>query len=111
MDSVGMMNFCEEMLHTAVERVTGQTRVPFGDYDIDFARTFERLTMKEAIIKYWPQQFRELGDERLDESWLNDPTRVRQLILFLEEQKQMPPLSPPPAIGGYSSAAEQALNF
>ncbi len=111
MDSVGMMNFCEEMLHTAVERVTGQTRVPFGDHEIDFARTFERLTMKEAIIKYWPQQFRELGGERLDESWLDDPTRVRQLILFLEEQKQTPPPSPPSAIGGYSSAAEHALNF
>jgi lysyl-tRNA synthetase class 2 len=47
-----MMDLCEEMLRANVFTVLGHTHVRYGDYDIDFSQSFERLTMKEAIRKY-----------------------------------------------------------
>lgn len=47
-----MMDFCEEMLRATVYKVLGHTHVQYGDQDIDFAAPFERLTMREAVVKY-----------------------------------------------------------
>ncbi|HVF27862.1 MAG TPA: lysine--tRNA ligase [Pyrinomonadaceae bacterium] len=111
MDAVGMMDFCEEMLRATIRNVTGNARPRFGEHEIDFSQKFARLTMKEAITRFWPQQYRELGGEKFDGSWLDDQARVRRLALFLEEQKQHPTPTLPPAVGGYTSAAEQALSL
>jgi lysyl-tRNA synthetase class 2 len=35
------------------EKVTGSAQIKYGEQTIDFAR-FERLSMREAIVKYWP---------------------------------------------------------
>lgn len=47
-----MMDFCEEMLRATVYKVLGHTHVRYGQLDIDFAAPFERLTMREAVVKY-----------------------------------------------------------
>ncbi len=47
-----MMDLCEEMLRANVVKVMGTTQVRYGEHDLDFAKSFERLTMKEAIRKY-----------------------------------------------------------
>ena len=52
MDSHGMMNFCEDMIRAVVFKVLGHTHVHFGGFDLDFSKEFERLTMKEAILKH-----------------------------------------------------------
>ncbi|MBA2645982.1 MAG: lysine--tRNA ligase [Pyrinomonadaceae bacterium] len=111
MDAVGMMDFCEEMLRATITKVTGDARARFGEHEIDFSQKFARLTMKEAIIQFWPQQYRELGGERFNRSWLDDPARVHHLARFLEQQEQQPPPTLPPAVSGYTSAAEQALSL
>jgi lysyl-tRNA synthetase class 2 len=49
-----MMDFCEEMLRATVFKVLGHTHAKFGEYNIDFSRPFERLTMKEAIRSFEP---------------------------------------------------------
>jgi len=107
MDAVGMMDFCEVMLRATIERVNGATHVRFGGHAFDFGRAFERLTMRQAVAKYWPLQFREMGGERFDDGWLLDALRVRQLVAFLDEQKQGPMGAT--AGAGYSSAAEDTL--
>ena len=33
--------------------ITGSTTVKYGEHELDFAR-FRKLTMREAIVKYWP---------------------------------------------------------
>jgi lysyl-tRNA synthetase, class II len=33
--------------------ITGSTTVKYGEHELEFAR-FQKLTMREAIIKYWP---------------------------------------------------------
>lgn len=78
-----MMDFCEAMLRATVFTVLGHTHAQFGEQSIDFEHPFQRLTMKEAIIKYWPPEWSVLCDETLNESWLNDPRRLSALWIFL----------------------------
>ncbi|MCI0349019.1 MAG: lysine--tRNA ligase [Acidobacteriales bacterium] len=49
-----LMQLSEEMLAQVARDVNGTTKARFGDHDIDFA-DWQRLSMREAIIKYWPQ--------------------------------------------------------
>ena len=44
-----MMDFCEQMLRAVVFTVLGHTHVKFGDYDIDFAQPFRRVSMKGSL--------------------------------------------------------------
>ncbi len=48
-----LMNLTEEMLAQAARDVTGGTVVKYAGHEIDFAN-WQRLSMREAIIKYWP---------------------------------------------------------
>ena len=48
-----LMDLTEEMLAQVAREVNGSTKVRFEDQEIDFAK-WQRLTMREAIIKYWP---------------------------------------------------------
>jgi lysyl-tRNA synthetase, class II len=52
-DAAELMDLTEELLGGLVRKVSGGTKIRFGDQEIDFAR-FERLSMREAISKYWP---------------------------------------------------------
>ena len=49
-----LMQLSEEMLAQAARDVNGTTKTRFDEHDIDFA-DWQRLSMREAIIKYWPQ--------------------------------------------------------
>jgi len=49
-----MMQLTEEMLAQAARDVNGTTKVSFNGHEIDFAN-WQRLSMREAIIKYWPE--------------------------------------------------------
>ena len=52
MDVNGMMDFAEAMIKESVQKATGGSlQVKYGENEIDFSK-FERLTMKEAIVKY-----------------------------------------------------------
>ncbi|HZI19755.1 MAG TPA: lysine--tRNA ligase [Pyrinomonadaceae bacterium] len=84
MDASGMMDFCEEMLRNAVQEVTGGTNVCFGDAEFDFGRSFERLTMREAVARHWPERHRRIGGRAFEAAWLEDPALVCRLARFLE---------------------------
>lgn len=58
-----MMDFCEEMLRAVVFTALGHTHVRFDNRDIDFGKPFERLTMKEAVVRAMPGV--EVTDENL----------------------------------------------
>jgi len=49
-----MMDLSEAMLKTVAQEVNGSTRFTFGEHEIDLAK-WQRLSMREAIIKYWPE--------------------------------------------------------
>ncbi|GAA0857647.1 lysine--tRNA ligase [Aliiglaciecola litoralis] len=60
-----LMNLTEDMLRTLAQDVLGTTIISstekdsegnvIAQVDYDFGQPFERLTMNEAVIKYWPE--------------------------------------------------------
>jgi lysyl-tRNA synthetase class 2 len=48
-----LMDLNEELFAQLAKNITGSTVVPYGEHQLDFAK-FQRLSMREAIIKYWP---------------------------------------------------------
>jgi lysyl-tRNA synthetase class 2 len=46
-----MMDFCESMLRAVVFKTLGHTHVKFGEYDLDFSRPFERISMRNSVAK------------------------------------------------------------
>jgi lysyl-tRNA synthetase class 2 len=50
-----MMSLTEEMLAQVAREVNGSTVVSYCGREIDFGN-WQRLSMREAIMKYWPQQ-------------------------------------------------------
>jgi lysyl-tRNA synthetase class 2 len=81
MDVNGMMDFCEEMIRQSVIAANGETIIRYGEEEIDFGK-FERLTMKEAISKYWSPQLREQIGVDFNIDWLNDPDRINFLYAW-----------------------------
>ncbi len=81
MDVNGMMDLCEELLRSVVYVALGHTHVRYGEYEIDFSRLFQRITMKEAIAKYWgsTEQTRCIGGD-VDEHRLGDLKYVQELV-------------------------------
>src|ERR1700722_4557550 len=50
-----LMDLNENLFALLATNITGSATVKYGEYELDFAK-FERLSMREAIIKYWPAQ-------------------------------------------------------
>ncbi len=58
-----LMNFTEEMFRAISTNVLGKTAFTYGEYEIDFAKPFDRITMPQAVKKYCP----EFVDANLDD--------------------------------------------
>jgi lysyl-tRNA synthetase class 2 len=63
-DYQGVMDLTQELITQAAKDVTGGTKAKWGDQEIDWAN-WQRLTMREAIIKFWPEKAK--GKPQLDE--------------------------------------------
>ena len=48
-----LMDLNEELFALLAKNITGSTVVNYGEHELEFAK-FQRLSMREAIIKYWP---------------------------------------------------------
>ena len=53
-DYQGIMDVTQEVITEAAKAVNGTTKSKWGDREIDWAN-WQRLTMREAIIQYWPE--------------------------------------------------------
>jgi len=49
-----LMDFTEDMLRVAAQRVLGTLQLRYGGHAIDVAKPFERLTIEQALQKYAP---------------------------------------------------------
>src|SRR5713226_1843924 len=98
MDVNGMMDLCEELLRTVVKKVRGKKEVVYNiprlsrdlwiDSQpnlIDFSKPFQRLTMRQAVAKYWKPLYGRIQDWNVDEEWLRDPKNVRLFANFQRE--------------------------
>src|SRR5207244_12538886 len=55
-DYRGVMDLTQELIIQAAKDVTGGTTTKWGEQEIDWApENWRRLTMREAIIEYWPE--------------------------------------------------------
>jgi lysyl-tRNA synthetase, class II len=53
-DYQGVMDLTQEIITQAAKDVTGGTKTKWGEQEIDWAN-WKRMTMREAIIHYWPE--------------------------------------------------------
>ena len=51
-DYNGMMELAENLIRTVCQKVNGTMKVKFGDYELDFEKPFEKITMVDAVKKY-----------------------------------------------------------
>src|SRR5215469_6457127 len=54
-DYQGIMNVTQEVITEAAKAVNGSSKSKWGDQEIDWSN-WQRLTMREAIIQYWPER-------------------------------------------------------
>lgn len=55
-DFRGVMDLTQQLIIQAAEDVTGGTRTKWGEQEIDWSESnWRRMTMREAIIEYWPE--------------------------------------------------------
>ncbi len=50
-----LMGLNEQLFAQVAKNIAGSTRVKYGDVELDFG-TMQRMTMREAIGKYWPSE-------------------------------------------------------
>ena len=50
-----LMEMNEKLFASLAKNITGSTTVRYGDSELDFSK-MPRLTMREAIVKYWPRE-------------------------------------------------------
>lgn len=49
-----LMDMTEELFRGLAETVCGGSNIAYGELEINLGRPFERLSMRQAIVKYWP---------------------------------------------------------
>jgi lysyl-tRNA synthetase class 2 len=70
-----LMDLTEDMLRTVAQDVMGTTQVHYQGLDIDFAKPFVRMTVKESILHFNPD---------LEEAQLDDLASARAIAERLE---------------------------
>src|ERR1700719_277456 len=50
-----LMDLTEDLFRGIAEKACGTTKIPYGEIEIDFSK-FDRLTMREAIVKFCPPE-------------------------------------------------------
>ena len=70
-DYTDLMDLTEEMMKAVVDKVCGSRRITYADKEIDFDN-WTRLSVKEAIVKYYPRE--------IQESMFDEPESVVMLL-------------------------------
>jgi lysyl-tRNA synthetase, class II len=55
-DYLILMDMTEELFRGLAVKVCGGAKITYGEQEIDMERPFERLSMRDAIVKYWPAE-------------------------------------------------------
>ncbi len=83
-----MMDLHEEMMRAVVQVATGGSIVRYGEHEIDFSKPFQRMSMKDAIAKYWPSDLFDAvlavdGSIFRGFGWLDEIGPVRRMAEYL----------------------------
>ena len=78
-DYRGIMDLTQQLIIQAAKDVTGGTKTKWGEDEIDWAESnWQRLTMREAIIQFWPEGRVEPKASRCSEFRASALRRVRR---------------------------------
>jgi lysyl-tRNA synthetase class 2 len=61
------MDLVEDMLRSIAQAVCGQTKLVYGKHEIDFGKSFERVSLKTGILKYTKLTEQDLLPENIDQ--------------------------------------------
>lgn len=61
-----MMNFVEDMLKKVVKQACGGDQVSFGEHTLDFGKAFERMSIKEAVLKHGNYKEDDISIDKID---------------------------------------------
>jgi len=70
-----MMDFTAKMLAQVAQDVNGTSISHFNGHEIDWSR-FQRLSMREAIVKYWPEN----ATPRPEMSSFSSPEKLEEMV-------------------------------
>ena len=92
MDVNGMMDFAEEMIKKSVIEATGGLKIEYEGNEIDFESPFERLAMKDAILRFKPDvEVTEENMEGLFDQYAEE--NIIQPTFIIDYPKSISPLS------------------
>ncbi|MGO9446586.1 MAG: lysine--tRNA ligase, partial [Thiobacillaceae bacterium] len=66
-DYRGLMDFTERLIRTVAQQCLGSAQVHYQGHEIDLAKSFDRLTIVDAVLKYHPEYTKAQLNDR---SWL-----------------------------------------
>ena len=64
-DYKDLMELTEELITDLVAKVCGTLEIEYNEKKLNFARPWTRLTMREAVIKYWPENLSAITESDL----------------------------------------------
>ena len=103
-DYQGVMALTQELVTQAAIDVTGGTKTKWGDVEIDWAN-WKRMTMREAIIKFWPEKAK--GKPQLAE--FGSPVIVSSMVGDLRNSGVNLPYDPEKPVGATIAAIFEAV--
>lgn len=62
------MDFIEELLRKLAQEICGSPVIPYGQYNIDFGKPFERISVNNAVIKYGKMQDKDIEENAIDQT-------------------------------------------
>jgi lysyl-tRNA synthetase, class II len=62
------MSFVEDLMRDAIQKSCGSLECQYGYYIIDFEKPFERLSPKDAVIKYGNLNVTDLSEDSIDKT-------------------------------------------
>jgi len=60
-----LIDLTESLISGAAQEICGTLSIKYGDEPVDFSRPWARLTMREAVIRYWPMDLERPSVESL----------------------------------------------
>jgi lysyl-tRNA synthetase class 2 len=99
-----LMDLTEQLLKQVALDVNGSLVNQFGEREIDWSN-FQRLSMRDAIIKYWPDS---AGDPPAMEDFKGD-AQIEQLVRRLQQAKVHLPYDPKQPAGCAIAAMFEAV--
>ena len=104
-DYEDLIRLTENLISELVEKICGATVIEYGERKIDFTRPWKRLTMREAVIHFWPgdgeyfaKQVRTIEIAKEVSELRARATTEEDYALIKEKLNQIEPANLPPTL-------------